>query len=132
MRSIPFATCTAIFASSLSRLTFPQRASQTLPVMKVRSTRRPRLPAIGHPNVGDDTVANETDEFVGRFDDLIAAPSGKGLLAVLSVGGFLGIGSKYVAVPFDSLQVKEEKMVLPGATKDSLKALPEFRYDTGN
>jgi hypothetical protein len=26
--------------------------------------------------------------------------------------------------------VKDKKMVLPGATKDSLKALPDFKYNT--
>jgi hypothetical protein len=41
------------------------------------------------------------------------------------------MGSKYVVVPFSSLQVKNKQMVLPGATKDSLKALPEFKYNTG-
>jgi hypothetical protein len=49
---------------------------------------------------------------------------------VLSVGGFLGMGTKYVVVPFSSLQVKDKQMVLPGATKDSLIALPAFKYNT--
>jgi hypothetical protein len=31
-------------------------------------------------------------------------------------------------VPYNSLKVQDKKMVLPGATKDSLKALPEFKY----
>ena len=45
------------------------------------------------------------------------------------MGGFLGVGNKLVAVPFDSLRtVKEERLMLPGATKDALKALPEFKY----
>ena len=47
---------------------------------------------------------------------------------MLSVGGFLGMGTKYVVVPYSSLQVRDKKMMLPGATKDSLKALPEFKY----
>jgi hypothetical protein len=48
--------------------------------------------------------------------------------AVLSVGGFLGMGTKYVVVPYSSLKVGDKKMVLHGATKESLKALPEFKY----
>jgi hypothetical protein len=48
--------------------------------------------------------------------------------AVLSVGGFLGMGTKFVVVPYNSLQVRDKKMVLPGATKESLKGLPEFKY----
>jgi hypothetical protein len=37
------------------------------------------------------------------------------------------MGTKYVVVPYNSLKV-HDKMILPGATKDSLKALPEFKY----
>jgi hypothetical protein len=48
----------------------------------------------------------------------------------LSVGGFLGLGTKYVIVPFGSLQMQDKKIVLPGATKDALKALPEFKYSS--
>jgi hypothetical protein len=44
------------------------------------------------------------------------------------VGGFLGLGTKYVVVPFMSLKIIDKKMVLPGGTKDALKALPEFKY----
>lgn len=48
--------------------------------------------------------------------------------AILSVGGFLGLGTHLIAVPFGSLSVVDKQMRLPGATRDSLKALPEFRY----
>jgi hypothetical protein len=48
-------------------------------------------------------------------------------------GGFLGIGSRLVAVPYDSLTIdqkgsKIEKIALPGASKDQLEKLTEFRY----
>ena len=74
------------------------------------------------------TVYNEANEAVGTVDDLIVTPSETVPFAVLSVGGFLGMGTKYVVVPFSSLVVKDKKMVLPGATKDSLKSLPGFKY----
>jgi sporulation protein YlmC with PRC-barrel domain len=76
------------------------------------------------------TVVNEANETVGTIDDLIVTPNEKVPFAVLSVGGFLGMGTKYVVVPFGAIQVQDKKMVLPGATKDSLKALPEFKYNT--
>jgi hypothetical protein len=52
------------------------------------------------------------------------------LFGILQVGGFLGIGSHFVAVPYQSLQIGEAptKIVLPGASKDALKNLPEFKY----
>ena len=74
------------------------------------------------------TVVNEANETVGTIDDLIVTPNEKVPFAVLSVGGFLGMGTKYVVVLFSALQVRDKKMVLPGATKDSLKSLPEFKY----
>jgi hypothetical protein len=78
------------------------------------------------------TVVNEANETVGTIDDLIVTPTEKVPFAVLSVGGFLGMGSKYVVVPFSALQVKDKQMVLPASTKDSLKALPEFKYNTSS
>ncbi|WP_353049310.1 hypothetical protein [Paraburkholderia strydomiana] len=48
--------------------------------------------------------------------------------AILSVGGLLGLGTHLIAVPFASLQVVDKQMRLPGATRESLSALPEFRY----
>lgn len=52
------------------------------------------------------------------------------LFGILQVGGFLGIGSHFVAVPYQSLQIDEAptKIVLPGASKEALKNLPEFKY----
>ena len=47
---------------------------------------------------------------------------------VLSIGGFLGIGTRLVVVPYDTLKAGDRNMVLPGATRDSLKVLPEFNY----
>jgi hypothetical protein len=47
---------------------------------------------------------------------------------MLSAGGFLGLGTHLVAVPFGSVHIVDRQMRLSGATRDSLKALPEFRY----
>ena len=84
-------------------------------------------------------VYDEHGEKIGTIDDLIidapsrpgktsSRPSEKVPIAILSVGGFLGIGDHLVAVPFHSLKISENKIQLPGATKGSLEAMPEFRY----
>jgi hypothetical protein len=119
----------ALVAVSLSGPAFSQGAPQTVTLMKVD----PASLATGYrtSKVVGSAVVNEANETVGTIDDLIVTPGEKVPFAVLSVGGFLGMGTKYVVVPFSSLQVKEKKMMLPGATKDSLKALPEFKYNTG-
>jgi hypothetical protein len=45
------------------------------------------------------------------------------------VGGFLGVGTKYVVVRLSSLHMQDNKIVLQGATKDALTGLPEFKYN---
>ena len=105
---------------------FAQGAPQTAGVMKVD----PASVATGYrvTKVVGSTVVNEANETVGTIDDLIVTPTEVVPFAVLSVGGFLGMGTKYVVVPYNALKIQDRKMVLPGATKDSLKALPEFKY----
>ena len=105
-----------------------QGTPQTVGIMKVD----PQTVATGYrtSKVVGATVVNEANETVGAIDDLIVTPTEKVPFAVLSVGGFLGMGTKYVVVPFNTLQMKDKKIVLPGATKDALKALPEFKYSS--
>ena len=141
------------------------------------------------------TVYNDRDERIGTVDDLIVGQDGRISEAVLSVGGFLGLGAKLVAVPYDQVRFEQRateprtadrttdgpapaapagtvpdpraearwrtdpspstgtpagpapeagggpgtaplvarlaartRLVLPGATRDSLRSLPEFNY----
>ena len=73
-------------------------------------------------------VFNHSQDKIGTIDDLIIDPKKPVPYAILSVGGFLGIGTHLVAVPWDSLQIVDRQMRLQDATKESLKALPEFKY----
>jgi len=127
-RSITLLAGAAIIAATLSGPAFSQGTPQTLSVMKVD----PQSLATGYrtSKVVGSTVVNEANETVGTIDDLIVTPGDKVPFAVLSVGGFLGMGTKYVVVPYSSLVVHDKRMMLPGATKDSLKSLPEFKYAT--
>jgi len=74
------------------------------------------------------SVFNEANETIGKIDDLLETRDGKGPYAVLSVGGFLGMGAHLVVVHYDSLKFADNKIVLPGASKVGLKALPAFEY----
>ena len=71
------------------------------------------------------SVINET---IGKIDDLLVTRDGKEPYAVLSIGGFLGVGTHMVVVRYDSLKFADKKIVLPGGTKDGLKMLPAFQY----
>ena len=74
------------------------------------------------------SVVNEENEVIGKIDDLLISLDGKEPYAVLSIGGFLGMGTHLVAVPYESLKSTDDKIVLPGGTKNSLRMLPEFKY----
>jgi sporulation protein YlmC with PRC-barrel domain len=121
-------------------------------------------------------VYNENNQSIGSINDLITDKSGNIKVAVISVGGFLGVGSHLVAIPFDKIKFVNEPVPYTGvsggpntigtrppsttttgaantntvpasatsskpnpwypdhavfnATKDELKAMPEFKYST--
>jgi sporulation protein YlmC with PRC-barrel domain len=76
------------------------------------------------------TVYNETGAKVGKVDDLIISPDQYVSYVIVGAGGFVGIGRHDVAIPVAQLQNQAGKLVLPGATKDSIKAMPGFDYAT--
>jgi hypothetical protein len=77
-------------------------------------------------------VYNDQNEKVGSVDDLIMKDGNRIVMVVVSVGGFLGMGNKLVAVPYDQLHLEtnkdETKIAMPGASKDALNAMPTFTY----
>jgi sporulation protein YlmC with PRC-barrel domain len=75
------------------------------------------------------SVVNDQNDKIGTLEDIIIGKD-KVLFAVLQVGGFLHIGGRMVAVPFQSLVLDDNgtKVKLPGATKEALEKLPEFKY----
>ncbi|MGF7159884.1 hypothetical protein FHS85_001503 [Rhodoligotrophos appendicifer] len=74
------------------------------------------------------SVLNDRNEAIGKIDDLLVTRDGQEPYAVLSIGGFLGMGTHMVVVRYDSLKFVDKKIVLPGGTKDGLKMLPAFQY----
>ncbi len=77
-------------------------------------------------------VYDDQNHKIGSVDDLVVSDKDRITVAILSVGGFLGMGNKLVAVKFDQLRydptAKDAKVVMPDATKDSLAAMPNFTY----
>jgi len=74
------------------------------------------------------SVVNDANQTIGKIDDLLVTRDGKEPYAVLSVGGFLGMGTRMVVIRYDSLKFADNKIMLPGGTKDGLKMLPPFQY----
>ena len=73
-------------------------------------------------------VYNDKNEEVGKIEDIIISPARKESYAIVSAGGFLGIGSHDVAIPAAQFKMNGDKIVLPGATKELIKAMPAFHY----
>ena len=73
-------------------------------------------------------VFNNIDDNVGVIDDVIFAPDTSASYAIIGVGGFLNMGKREVAIPVYQIKQVGGKFILPGATKDALKALPAFEY----
>ena len=73
-------------------------------------------------------VLNDANETIGKIEDVLVSPDGTAPYSVLSIGGFLGMDTHLVVVPYDSLKLVDNKIVLPGGTKQTLKMLPEFKY----
>ncbi|WDZ77366.1 PRC-barrel domain-containing protein [Ensifer adhaerens] len=78
------------------------------------------------------SVYNAGDESIGKINDLIMKKDGGVEAAVIGVGGFLGMGEKDVAVPFDRIAIAEQPntddlKLTTTETADTLKAAPEFK-----
>ena len=76
------------------------------------------------------SVLNDAQETIGQIEEILVSSNGKQPFAILSIGGFLGLGSHMVAVPYEALRFVDKKVMLPGGTKEGLKMLPEFKYTT--
>jgi sporulation protein YlmC with PRC-barrel domain len=79
---------------------------------------------------GDD-VRNAAGEDLGKIDEImIDIPSGRVAYAVLSFGGFLGLGDKLFAVPWSALKVDEdEKCFILNVDRSTIEKAPGFDKD---
>lgn len=76
--------------------------------------------------IGRDVV-NAKGEQVGDIEDIVMDPQGDAMYAVVSVGGFLGMGEKNVALPFDQLRMgADDAILMSEQSEDELKQMPAY------
>src|SRR3984893_9129863 len=79
------------------------------------------------------SVYDPSDAKVGEIMDVLVDRDGKIAAFIVSVGGFLGMGEKDVAVPFNAVQFKTKDnnkwYPVMNTTKDALKNAPGYKYD---
>jgi sporulation protein YlmC with PRC-barrel domain/ElaB/YqjD/DUF883 family membrane-anchored ribosome-binding protein len=84
---------------------------------------------LGSDFVGTHVVGKDGQQ-IGKISNLVFDQSGHIELAVIGIGGFLGIGEKEVAIPFDTLKsevVNNKNVFSVDLTKDQLKEAPSFK-----
>jgi sporulation protein YlmC with PRC-barrel domain len=79
-------------------------------------------------------IYNGENNSIGKVQDIAFDPSRKVTGYILSVGGFLGMGTHYVAVDPASVAIMYDVngktwRATMNATKEQLKAAPEFKYE---
>src|SRR5580700_152079 len=123
-KAISLAFAAMFSAAHLTGHAGAQVAPQTVELAKVNVQKL----AAGYraTKVIGSSVVNDANETIGKIDDLLVSSDGKQPYAVLSVGGFLGMGTRLVVVPYETLKFADNKVILPGGTKEGLKMLPEF------
>ena len=118
----------ASIALTAPAISHAQVAGSTIVGVTVEELRNVALGWSAKRTVLGQPVYNDKDEKVGTIEDIIIAPD-KGIsYAIVGAGGFLGMGTHDVAVPVSKFKLVDKKLVLAGATKESLKASPPFQY----
>jgi sporulation protein YlmC with PRC-barrel domain len=77
-------------------------------------------------------VYDTSDNTIGEVSDALLDKDGHVTAVMLSVGGFLGLGAKYVSVPFNALRMTEKdgkRYLVMDTTKDALTSAPGYQYD---
>ena len=128
--SLLFALPAAAQTTNQPHTTTPPAASGTMPAPQAVTNIPAQSMALS--DFYRQSVYDKANDKIGDISDVLVDGSKKASLAIIGVGGFLGIGEKNVAVPFDSIQrtVRDGKVYLTmDANKDQLKAAQGLRYD---
>ena len=96
-------------------------------VLKEKDTSRAINGVSAKRQVLGKEIYNDQCEMVGKIDDLILTKKVV-TYAIVGAGGFLGLGKHDVAIPADRFLRDNERIVLPDATKEALRAMPRFEY----
>jgi uncharacterized protein YrrD len=72
-------------------------------------------------------VVNDTGDEVGTVDSVVRDKKTNRVEAVVSVGGFLGIGEHKVTIALQDLGMRGDRLLAPpGTTKDKIKNMSEY------
>jgi sporulation protein YlmC with PRC-barrel domain len=121
-------TLAGLVAVGVSGPVYAQVAGSTTMGVTVEEMKVVALGWSAKKKIMGKAVYNDKNEKIGTVDDLIITPDKSVSYAIIGAGGFLGMGKHDVAIPVSQFKEDKGRIVLAGATKDALKAMPKFEY----
>src|SRR6266436_4889636 len=125
----------AAVAATLTSVAYAQQRQQTTgAASQAQSQTLATLPpgASTVTNWYKQDVYDPSENKIGEISDVLVDKDGKISAFIVSVGGFLGMGEKHVAVPFDNVhdtQGRRDRWLTMNTTKDVLKTAAGYKYD---
>ena len=114
--------------ASRKALTEESAPAETIPTPKTEAPAETRR--LG--SVLGIEVRTTREQNVGRIVDLLASRSGQVEAAVIEFGGFLGMGSRKIAIEWSALRLEnqgKQTVAILDMTRDQLRAAPEYKPD---
>jgi hypothetical protein len=122
-------------ATTVANAQAPQNAPrQAVPAAQILATTPANSVTITHWY--KQSVYDPGDNKIGEIMDVLVDREGKATALIIGVGGFLGMGEKDVALPFNAVHAttkdNNEWYLVMNSTKDALKNAKGFKYDRTN
>jgi sporulation protein YlmC with PRC-barrel domain len=80
----------------------------------------------------NEDVYDNQENKIGDVNDILLDANGRVSALIVGVGGFLGVGEKDVAVPFNALKVAEkngDRYLVMNTSKEALQSAPGYTFD---
>jgi hypothetical protein len=123
-------TTAALVAMTLPALAQDPAASPTSDKAPVEKSAALRSGDVSARALLKGSIKNAANETIGDVNDVLIGDNGKISAVIVGVGGFLGMGEKDVALPYDQLvfakDAGDDLVVTTSATKESLETAPEY------
>jgi hypothetical protein len=119
------ASTTPATSTDAAPMTMEQRRTAAVPFLERKN------PMSAADLIGADVYGTDNDS-IGEIEDVIVSPDNKPSYALVSYGGFLGLGEEQAAVPVAALRVSPDKYVFVPMTADHLKAAPKLQRGTAD
>ena len=120
----------------LSALALSVSIAATMPAIAATDTLT-AIPSDAYTvsNIYKQDVYDDKENKIGDVNDVLLDKDGRISAVIIGVGGFLGVGEKDVAVPFNALKMAEkngDQYLVMNTTKEALESAPGYTFDRDN